>query len=46
MPKPEIEFIDMDISYAWRPVEGIALGIEEKILSMDPGTRSYTAGEV
>ncbi len=42
MPKPEIEFVDMDISYGWRPVEGDTLGIKEKILSLDPGTKSYT----
>ena len=42
MPKPEIEFVDVDTCYQWRPVEGDTLGIKEKILSMDPETKSYT----
>lgn len=42
MPKPEIEFIDTDTHYNWRPVEGDTLGIKEKILSVDPNTKSYT----
>ena len=42
MPKPEIEFIDPDTHYEWRPVEGDTLGIKEKILSEDPQTKSYT----
>lgn len=42
MPKPEIEFADMDTAYGWKPVEGDTLGIKEKILSMDPETKAYT----
>jgi len=42
MAKPEIEFIDCDTWYQWRPVEGDALGIKEKILSEDPETGDYT----
>ncbi|MDI7260569.1 MAG: hypothetical protein QME90_11690 [Thermodesulfobacteriota bacterium] len=42
MAKPEIEFIDVDTEYGWRPVEGDTLGIKEKILSLDPETKSYT----
>lgn len=42
MPKPEIEFIDCDTAYEWRPVEGDTLGIKEKILSHDPETGNYT----
>jgi hypothetical protein len=42
MPKPEIEFIDTDTRYDWRPVEGDTLGIQEKILSLDPDTKSYS----
>jgi hypothetical protein len=42
MPKPEIEFIDYDTEYEWRPVEGDKLGIKEKILSLDPDTGDYT----
>jgi len=42
MPKSEIELIDTDTQYEWRPVEGDTLGIKEKILSLDPETRSYT----
>ena len=42
MAKPEIEFVDTDTSYAWRPVKGDTLGIKEKILSEDPQTESYT----
>ena len=42
MPKPEIEFIDYDTAYEWRPVEGDKLGIKEKILSLDPDTGDYT----
>jgi hypothetical protein len=42
MPKPEIEFIDPDTHYPWRPVEGDILGIKEKILSLDPKTGAYT----
>lgn len=42
MAKPEIEFIDIDTEYEWRPVEGDTLGIKEKILSLDPKTQSYT----
>ena len=42
MAKPEIEFIDPDTHYSWRPVEGDTLGIKEKILSEDPKTKSYT----
>ena len=42
MAKPEIEFIDCDIHYEWRPVEGDKLGIMEKILSHDPDTGDYT----
>lgn len=42
MPKPEIEFADVDTRWEWRRVEGDTLGIMEKILSMDPETRSYT----
>jgi hypothetical protein len=42
MPKPELEFIDTDTNYEWMPVEGDILGIKEKILSVDPGTKSYT----
>jgi hypothetical protein len=42
MSKPEIELIDTDTQYEWRPVEGDKLGIKEKILSLDLETRSYT----
>ena len=42
MAKPEIEFIDTDTHFKWRPVEGDTLGIVEKILSMDPEAKSYT----
>jgi len=42
MPKREIEFIDVDTHYEWKPVEGDTLGIKEKILSRDPETKSYT----
>jgi hypothetical protein len=42
MAKPEIEFIDIDTEYEWRPVEGDTLGIKEKILSVDPETKSYS----
>ncbi|MDI6754985.1 MAG: DUF2848 family protein [Thermodesulfobacteriota bacterium] len=42
MPKPEIEFVDMDTHYGWRAVEGDTLGIKEKILSFDAETQSYT----
>lgn len=42
MPKPEIEFIDCDLKYEWRPVEGDKYGIMEKILSHDPDTGDYT----
>ena len=42
MAKPEIEFIDYDTEYEWRPVEGDTLGIKEKILSHDPDTGDYT----
>ena len=42
MAKPEIEFIDVDTEYEWRPVEGDTLGIKEKILSLDPETKSYS----
>jgi len=42
MPKPEIEFIDADTHFPWRPVEGDTLGIREKIMSEDPETKSYT----
>jgi len=42
MAKTEIEFIDPDTQFEWRPVEGDTLGIKEKILSVDPETRSYT----
>ena len=42
MQKPEIEFIDTDTHYEWRSVEGDTLGIKEKILSIDPETKSYT----
>ncbi len=42
MPKAEIDFIDMAISYGWRSVEGDTLGIKEKTLSLDPGAKSYS----
>ena len=42
MAKPEIEFIDYDTEYEWRPVEGDTLGIKEKILSLAPATGDYT----
>lgn len=42
MAKPEIEFIDYDTEYEWRPVEGDTFGIKEKILSHDPETGDYT----
>ncbi len=42
MPKPEMEFIDPDTNFQWRPVAGDTLGIKEKILSEDPETGSYT----
>jgi hypothetical protein len=42
MPKPEIELIDCDTHYEWRPVEGDTLGIKEKILSLDSETGDYT----
>ena len=42
MPKPEIEFVDTDTYFQWRPVEGDTLGIKEKILSVDQETKSYT----
>jgi hypothetical protein len=42
MSKPEIEFVDTDTHYVWRPVEGDTLGIKEKILSVDPETKSYS----
>jgi hypothetical protein len=42
MPKPEIEFVDMDTAYGWKPVEGDTYGIKEKILSLDPDTKAYT----
>ena len=42
MPKPEIEFVDADTHFEWSPVEGDTLGIKEKILSVDPVTKSYT----
>jgi hypothetical protein len=42
MAKPEIEFIDVVTNYEWRPVKGDGLGIKEKILSVDPETKSYT----
>ena len=42
MPKPEIEFTDSDIAFAWRPVENAIPGIMEKILSHDPETGDYT----
>lgn len=42
MSKAEIEFIDTDTCYEWRRVEGDIFGIMEKILSVDPETKSYT----
>jgi len=42
MAKPEIEFIDYDTEYDWKPVEGDKLGIKEKILSLDSETGDYT----
>ena len=42
MPKPEIEFVDVDLNYEWRRVEGDKYGIMEKILSHDPETGNYT----
>jgi len=42
MAKPEIEFVDYDTEYEWRPVEGDTLGIKEKILSEDSETGDYT----
>jgi len=40
MPKPELEFFDVD-SVAWEPIPG-APGQWQKILSHDPDTGSYT----
>ena len=42
MAKPEIEFLDCDTNYQWRPVEGDVFGIKEKILSEDLETGDYT----
>jgi hypothetical protein len=42
MPKPEIEFKDVDTTFEWRPVAGDRLGIKEKILSLDPESGDYT----
>ena len=42
MPKPEIEFMDCDTQWLWRPVEGDTMGIKEKILSEDPETGDIT----
>jgi len=42
MPKPEIEFQDIDTAYEWCLVEGDTLGIQEKILSYDAETGDYT----
>lgn len=41
MPKPELEFFDVDL-IPWKQVEGAEEGIMEKILSRDPETGSYT----
>lgn len=41
MPKPEIGFsLLKDVK--WNPVKDYPSGIEEKILSRDPGTENYT----
>ena len=42
MPKPEIEFRDIDVGWEWQPIEGDDLGIKEKILSRDEATGDYT----
>jgi len=42
MAKPEIEFLDTDLNFEWRKVEGDKYGIMEKILSHDPETGNYT----
>jgi hypothetical protein len=42
MPKPEIEFTDSQSGFPWRPVPGDTLGLEEKILSLEPETGDHT----
>lgn len=42
MPKPEIEFLDIETNFAWRQVVGYPTGILEKILSFDQDTGEAT----
>lgn len=41
MPKPELEFMDVD-AFPWLPVKGYPPGVYERILSADEETGSYT----
>ena len=42
MPKPELEFVNTDITFGWNRIEGAVDGMWEKVLSRDPETKKLT----